>query len=99
MRSRRSSRPSWSSSALTLLAAGSLSRTPVVLGVLLSRVVLSCTDMLCPPRSEGARCGTSAAEKHRRGGNPSCRAPLYGADGDFPVLLGHTRRLLAREAP
>ena len=43
--------------------------------MLLSRVVLSCTDMLCPPRSEGARCGTSAAEQHRRGGDPSLPRP------------------------
>ena len=62
MRSRRSSRPSWSSSALTFEAAGSLSTTPVAPGAPPSTVVVSCTDMLCgPPRSEGARCGTSCS--------------------------------------
>src|SRR3954462_2179610 len=52
MRSRRSSRPSWSSRALTFEAAGSLSTTPVVAAPP-SMVVVSCTDMLCPPGFEG----------------------------------------------
>src|SRR3712207_1107666 len=56
MRSRRSSRPSWSSSALTLAAAGSLRMTPVAASV------VSCTVMFCPPTSLGARCGTSRSD-------------------------------------
>src|SRR5688572_62340 len=52
MRSRRSSRPSWSSSALTFEAAGSLSTTPVA-GAPLSAVVVSCTDMFVVPPDPG----------------------------------------------
>src|SRR3954451_18121223 len=99
MRSRRSSRPSWSSNALTLAAAGSLSRTPVVPAVLLSRVVLSCTDMLCPPgsgyplRTFPPRTNTAVAEP----------VPLYGDGVGFRVVRARStdgaRRLRAREAP
>src|SRR4051794_15952733 len=99
MRSRRSSRPSWSSNALTLAAAGSLSRTPVVPAVLLSRVVLSCTDMLCPPgsgyplRTFPQRTNTAVAEP----------VPLYGDGVGFRVVRARStdgaRRLRAREAP
>src|SRR3954470_18033242 len=56
MRSRRSSRPSWSSSALTLAAAGSLSTTPVAAAAPPPRVVVSCTVMSVSSTSEpGAR--------------------------------------------
>src|SRR5215218_8369434 len=60
MRSRRSSRPSWSSSALTFAAAGSLSTTPVTPAPP-SRVVVSCTDMCVSSQIRGARCGTSCS--------------------------------------
>src|SRR5688500_10937992 len=68
MRSRRSSRPSWSSSALTFAAAGSLSTTPVATGAPLSTVVVSCTDMFvvlpdpgCPLRHVLQRTNTARA--------------------------------------
>src|SRR4051812_17284847 len=63
MRSRRSSRPSWSSRVLTLAAAGSLSTTFVV--------EVSCTVMSCPPTSESAAAARPAAGQHRRGGASS----------------------------
>src|SRR3954468_23578941 len=68
MRSRRSSRPSWSSSALTFEAAGSLSTTPVVPAPP-SMVVVSCTDMCmssqirgCPLRHVLQRTNTGEAD-------------------------------------
>src|SRR3954469_4722470 len=68
MRSRRSSRPSWSRSVFTLRAAGSLSTTPVA--------CVSCTVMFCPPTSEGPAAVVPAAGQHRRGGASShCTAP------------------------
>src|SRR3712207_2693196 len=90
MRSRRSSRPSWSSSALTLAAAGSLSTTPVTPGAPPSRVVVSCTDMLCPPRSEVPAAALPAADEHRRSGGSSpaghhCTAPADVSRVCFPT--------------
>src|SRR4051795_819299 len=69
IRSRRSSRPSWSRSVFTLRAAGSLSTTPVV--------CVSCTVMFCPPTSEGPAAAVPAAGQHRRCGAYShCTVPL-----------------------
>src|SRR3954462_3942392 len=68
MRSRRSSRPSWSRSVFTLRAAGSLSTMPVA--------CVSCTVMFCPPTSEGPAAAVPAAGQHRRGGASShCTVP------------------------
>src|SRR5829696_7532077 len=79
MRSRRSSRPSWSSSALTLAAAGSLRMTPVTASV------VSCTDMFCPPTSLGARCGTSHSDPTPRQRSLfHCTAP--GASSRFSFV-------------
>src|SRR3954453_20359789 len=68
IRSRRSSRPSWSRSVFTLRAAGSLSTTPVV--------CVSCTVMFCPPTSEGPAAAVPAAGQHRRcGASSHCTVP------------------------
>src|SRR4051795_4925948 len=68
IRSRRSSRPSWSRSVFTLRAAGSLSTTP--------GVCVSCTVMFCPPTSEGPAAAVPAAGQHRRcGASSHCTVP------------------------
>src|SRR3954467_840065 len=103
MRSRRSSRPSWSSSALTLAAAGSLSTTPVAAAAPPPRVVVSCTVMFVSSTSEPGcpleRTNTAGPVSLPSGASSDCLSLLYGARSEFPGLLPHTRRLLAREAP
>src|SRR3954467_11307468 len=103
MRSRRSSRPSWSSSALTLAAAGSLSTTPVAAAAPPPRVVVSCTVMFVSSTSEPGcpleRTNTAEPVSLPSGVSSDCLSLLYGARSEFPGLLPHTRRLLAREAP
>src|SRR3954468_8726808 len=103
MRSRRSSRPSWSSSALTLAAAGSLSTTPVAAAAPPPRVVVSCTVMFVSSTSEPGcpleRTNTAGSVPLPSGASSDCLSLLYGARSEFPGLLPHTRRLLAREAP
>src|SRR4051795_13019759 len=87
MRSRRSSRPSWSRSVFTFRAAGSLSTTPVA--------CVSCTVMFCPPTSEGPAAAVPAAGQHRRGGASShCTAPRAMRRGTCAT----PRRLPGREA-
>src|SRR3954469_9629873 len=91
MRSRRSSRPSWSSSAFTLAAAASLRLTLVASGA-----CVSCTVLLCPPRSEVPQRSFSESGQHRRGGASShgtARARIRRGPGRS------ARRLVGREAP
>src|SRR3954467_11398667 len=103
MRSRRPSRPSWSSSALTLAAAGSLSTTPVAAAAPPPRVVVSCTVMFVSSTSEPGcpleRTNTAEPVSLPSGVSSDSLSLLYGARSEFPGLLPHTRRLLAREAP
>src|SRR3954452_6608274 len=88
MRSRRSSRPSWSSSAFTFAAAVSLRLTLVASGA-----CVSCTVMLCPPRSEvpersfRERVNAAAAELLPMVRRAHASAEAHGrAHVDLPVV-------------
>src|SRR3712207_7173616 len=85
MRSRRSSRPSWSSSALTLAAAGSLRTTPVA--------AVSCTVMLSSSHVRGCLLRHVLQQANTAGAEPlpTVRRRVPCGSGSAEV----TRRLAA----